>query len=159
MKYPALTLAALFIPSGAMAFSPLDPNTFENLTSLVGHSSTWENQSGSTMTITVEADGTVTGQYINRAKGTGCQNSPYSLVGRVNGDFIGFSVAWINGSENCNSVTSWTGEAQQNDAPNSPIQIKTVWNLAYSLGGQLKIQPGEDTFTLLRMKAGAFLGE
>lgn len=142
MKHSLLALPiALLISSEALAFEASD---FVDLSSLTSTSSTWENQSGSTMTIVVDSTGNVSGQYINRTTGTGCQNSPYPISGRVTGDFIAFSVAWENSTENCNSATGWAGYAQ---ATNSTIEIITNWNLAYQSPSSPMIEQGSDTFT------------
>ncbi|WP_113442753.1 avidin/streptavidin family protein [Rhizobium cremeum] len=139
----------LSLSTAALAFSEFDATSFKDFSSLVSTSTTWQNQSGSTMTITVDSNDQVSGQYINRASGTGCQNSPYPISGRVNGNFIAFAVAWDNGTENCNSVTGWAGYAQ---ASGSTIEIVTQWNLAYQGGGGPAIEQGKDLFTYVPAK-------
>ncbi|MBP1852531.1 avidin/streptavidin family protein [Rhizobium halophytocola] len=140
-----LTLGSwLLVTASALAFSDFEPGSFKGFDSLVSTATNWQNQSGSTMTITVDGAGNVTGQYINRAANTGCMNSPYQISGRVNGNFISFSVAWSNGAENCNSVTGWTGFAKMNS---NSLQIVTDWNLAYQSPSVPTIQKGSDTFT------------
>ncbi len=143
-RYLGLAAIAVSLAGAAAAFSPVDPAAFKDFSSLVSTSSTWTNQSGSTMTISIDGNDNVTGQYINRAQGTGCQNSPYPIAGRVTGNFIAFSVAWTNGTQNCNSVTGWAGYAQ---ASGSTIAIVTQWNLAYQGSGAPAIEQGADTFT------------
>ncbi|MTI00050.1 hypothetical protein E1297_29025 [Roseibium sp. RKSG952] len=138
----------------ASAFSPFEAESFQNFSSLVGTSSTWVNQSGSSMTISVSRTADVTGQYINRAAGTGCQNTPYQIAGRVDGDFIAFTVAWNNGTENCNSVTGWAGYAQ---ASSGNIEIVTNWNLAYQGPSGPAIQQGNDTFIYQPQKTGSLV--
>lgn len=140
----------------AAAFSPFDAADFTDFSSLTGTSSTWVNQSGSTMTITVSPSAEVTGQYINRAAGTGCQNSPYQISGRVNGNFISFSVAWNNGTANCNSVTGWSGYARSSA---SDLQIVTDWNLAYQGSSGPAIEAGSDTFTYQSQTTSSFLSQ
>ncbi|MCJ7993567.1 hypothetical protein J5N58_02950 [Rhizobium cremeum] len=139
----------LSLSTAALAFSEFDATSFKDFSSLVSTSTTWQNQSGSTMTITVDSNDQVSGQYINRASGTGCQNSPYPISGRVDGNFIAFAVAWDNGTENCNSVTGWAGYAQ---ASGSTIEIVTQWNLAYQGGGGPAIEQGKDLFTYVPAK-------
>ncbi len=139
----------LSLSTAALAFSEFDATSFKDFSSLVSTSTTWQNQSGSTMTITVDSNDQVSGQYINRASGTGCQNSPYPISGRVDGNFIAFAVAWDNGTENCNSVTGWAGYAQ---ASGSTIEIVTQWNLAYQGGGGPAIEQGNDLFTYVPAK-------
>lgn len=139
----------LSLSTAALAFSEFDATSFKDFSSLVSTSTTWQNQSGSTMTITVDSNDQVSGQYINRASGTGCQNSPYPISGRVDGNFIAFAVAWDNGTENCNSVTGWAGYAQ---ASGSTIEIVTQWNLAYQGGSGPAIEQGKDLFTYVPAK-------
>ncbi len=135
----------LFFSTTAMAFTSFKAENFKDFGSLAGTSTTWVNELGSIMTIDVGSDGSVSGTYVNNAQGTGCQGTPYVLSGRITGNTIAFSVAWSNGTANCNSVTGWAGYAQV--AANNTIQIVTQWNLAYitSTGGQ--IQNGADLFT------------
>jgi hypothetical protein len=138
----AALVAVLSCSVSAPSFA-FDASNFKDFSSVTSASSTWKNQSGSTMLIAIDTFGNVTGQYINRAQGTGCQNSPYPLVGRVTGDFIAVSVAWNNSTENCNSVTGWTGYAQ---VSGSNVEIVTNWNLAYQSASGGKIEQGKDTF-------------
>lgn len=105
---------------------------------------TWVNQSGSIMTISVNSKGAVSGQYINRAAGTKCQGTPYKISGWALNNFISFSVRWDNAHENCNSITGWTGYATADSS--GKINIKTKWNLVYQSASGSQIQPGEDTF-------------
>jgi len=54
--------------------------------------SAWTNQSGSTLYIdSVSNDGQITGTYINRAQGYGCQNISYAVTGWVYGTAITFT--------------------------------------------------------------------
>lgn len=139
MKRALIVFGIVFaLASAADAFQP---ENFKGFSSLA--SSTWKNQRGSTMTINVDSFGNVTGQYINEAPDTGCHGSPYPLVGRTTGNFIAFSVAWNNATENCNSTTGWAGYAQANGGN---IEIITNWNLAYQ-GTSPTIEQGSDTFT------------
>ncbi|MET0942690.1 MAG: avidin/streptavidin family protein [Mesorhizobium sp.] len=126
--------------STALAFQA---GEFVDFSSLTSASSTWQNQSGSTMMISIDSFGNVSGQYINRAAGTGCQGSPYLLAGRITGNFISFSVAWNNATENCNSVTGWAGYASVNG---NKLEIITDWNLAYQGASSPMIEQGSDTF-------------
>ncbi len=127
-----------------LSANAFDPANFQGFGTLATTSTSWQNQSGSTMTINIDTSGNVTGHYINRASGTGCQGTPYVLNGRVNGNFIAFSVAWSNATANCNSVTGWAGYAQ---AVGSNVEIVTNWNLAYQGGSGSQIGQGSDTFT------------
>jgi hypothetical protein len=127
--------------STALAF---EAGEFVDFSSLASASSTWKNQYGSTMMISIDSFGNVTGYYINQAAGTGCQGSPYLLAGRITGSFISFSVAWNNATENCNSVTGWAGYATVNG---NKLEIITDWNLAYQGASSPMIEQGSDTFT------------
>jgi hypothetical protein len=136
----AVAALVFAVATSALAF---DASNFKDFSSIASASSSWQNQSGSTMIIQVDSFGNVSGQYVNRAQGTGCQNSPYPLTGRVNGTFIAFSVGWNNSTENCNSATGWTGYAQVNG---NNTEIVTSWNLAYEGGSGPAIEQGQDTF-------------
>jgi len=83
----------------------------------------WTNQSGSTLYIdSVSPSGQISGQYINRALGFACQNTPYPVTGWAYGTAITFTVNWVNATESCNSVTAWTGYYYQG-------AITTLWQL------------------------------
>ncbi|MFP6756808.1 MAG: avidin/streptavidin family protein [Alphaproteobacteria bacterium] len=111
----------------------------------------WTNQSGSVASLTFTASsqpGTyvMSGYYVNNVAGYGCQGTPYPLSGiyYVNTQTISFSVAWSNSSEDCQSVTGWTGYF---DVSQSPMTMTTNWNLAYSTGSGQAIAQGKDVFT------------
>lgn len=134
----AATIAMIMTPAIAIC----DEAGIAESSSLAGMSG-WTNQSGSTMSISVDPSGQVNGTYINRASGYGCQNTPYPVTGWIVGTSISFTVRWDNQYENCNSVTGWTGF--YNTATG---QIDTLWNLAVSGStnpGQ--IISGSDTFS------------
>jgi len=114
------------------------------LSSMVGPTK-WVNQVGSVATLYFDTNtGTVTGTYVNNAPGFQCQGTPYPLSGWILSDFISFSVTWINGAQNCNSVTGWTGYAFQSG---NTIKLQTNWNLAYQGANGPTIQAGQDVFT------------
>ena len=74
--------------------------------------SAWTNQRGSTLYIeSITTQGLIAGNYINRAAGFHCQNSPYPVTGWVlqGTNTITFSVKWENAAENCQSQTAWIG--------------------------------------------------
>ncbi len=72
--------------------------------------SEWVNTSGSEMKITnIEADGSISGTYINRAEGFSCKDESMTLSGWIDGDLVTFSVRWKNSNVDCNSLTNWTG--------------------------------------------------
>lgn len=119
---------------------------------LSGTETAWQNETGSTMSLKVAADGSVSGTYVNRASGTGCQFSPYPIVGQVNGNFIAFVVAWDNATSNCHSITAWSGYVS---ATRPVAQITTRWNIAYQGTSQPAIAQGEDTFTQVSKQMGS----
>lgn len=88
----------------------------------------------------------LSGYYINNAPGFSCRGTPYALTGRyyVNTQTLSFNVVWTNASEDCQSVTGWTGYINLS----SPLTIQTDWNLAYvNSSGQKTIDSGSDVFT------------
>ncbi|MHA1152691.1 MAG: avidin/streptavidin family protein [Alphaproteobacteria bacterium] len=102
-------------------------------------SSVWVNELGSTMTIqTVGSDGLITGTYVTTV---GCgAGKVRPLRGWYNGGAITFTVNW----QECNSLTSWTG-----NITSSGVTIATLWQLSVSGPAQWdSIVAGADTFTL-----------
>lgn len=102
--------------------------------------SAWTNQRGSTLYIdNIGNNGQITGRYVNRAPGYGCQNIPYPVTGWVYGNAITFTVIW-RGAESCNSITAWTGFIAAG-------KMQTLWQLVVNGStntGQIK--QGADTF-------------
>lgn len=87
--------------------------------------SVWTNTRGSIFTITdINAEGYLTGTYVNKAAGFGCQNEPMAVSGRVKGNLLSFTVRWENANVDCNSITSWTGYSESD-------QIFTDWDLVF----------------------------
>ncbi len=81
----------------------------------------WINEGGSQLHLALEGN-KVTGHYITAAKRP-VQNKPYPITGWINGDLIGFVVAW----EDSHSLTSWCGRyTVEKDGREC---IKTVWHL------------------------------
>jgi len=109
--------------------------------------SAWTNQSGSTLYIdSIAPTGQITGHYINRAQGYGCQNTSYPVTGWVYGTAITFTVKWENPAESCNSVTSWTGFYYQG-------AITTLWQLVVNGSTNTsQIIQGEDIFKPVEQK-------
>ncbi|MBV1880309.1 MAG: avidin/streptavidin family protein [Pseudomonadales bacterium] len=103
--------------------------------------SAWTNQSGSTLYIdTIESNGLLTGTYINRAQGYGCQNISYPVTGWVYGTAITFNTLWQSTTESCNSITAWTGFYYQG-------AIRTLWQLTINGSTNTsQIIQGSDTF-------------
>lgn len=112
----------------------------------------WQNQSGSTFSIDTydPSSGLFSGSYINRAQGTGCQNTPYGVTGYILGNIISWSVRWQNAYQNCSSATGWTGYYANG-------VITTNWNLAYQTSGGYAIAKGTDTFTRVTQTKSKFL--
>lgn len=137
---------------GSVHISAIAQSNAERTSILNGTETAWQNETGSTMSLKVADDGSVSGTYVNRASGTGCQFSPYPIVGQVNGRFIAFVVAWDNASSNCNSITAWSGYVS---ATRPVAQITTRWNIAYKGTSQPAIAQGEDTFTQVSKQIGA----
>lgn len=101
----------------------------------------WTNQSGSTLTIeAVSPGGMITGSYVNRAAGFGCQNTAYPVTGWLNGTAITFSVTWSSSAESCNSVTGWTGSFDP-----SFTTLSTHWSIART--GSPELRTGQSVFT------------
>jgi hypothetical protein len=124
-----LVLAAVFIS---------DANAADKLQAL----SAWTNESGSTLYInSIASNGQLSGTYINRAAGWGCQNTPYPVTGWVYGTAITFTVNWQNATESCNSITAWTGFYYQG-------KINTLWQLVVNNSTSTsQIYKGADTFS------------
>jgi hypothetical protein len=104
--------------------------------------SAWTNQSGSTLYIdAVDPTGKVTGHYINRAAGYGCQNIAYPVTGWIYGSAITFTVKWQSSTESCNSITAWTGFLYNG-------KISTLWQLVINGStSTTQILQGSDVFS------------
>ncbi len=102
-------------------------------------SSEWVNELGSTMTIqSVGVDGLITGTYVT-AVGCGA-GKVRPLRGWYNKGAVTFTVNW----QECNSLTSWTG-----NVASSVTTIVTLWQLTMSgIPKWNSIIAGADTFTL-----------
>lgn len=115
------------------------PSSAQSLTA----PSAWTNQRGSTLYVdSIDPNtGKITGHYINRAAGYGCQNLAYPVTGWAYGTAITFATTWQNPSESCNSITSWTGFLNQG-------QITTLWQLVVNGSTNTsQINQGSDTFS------------
>jgi hypothetical protein len=93
---------------------------------------TWYNQLGSTMIITANPGGGLTGTY---ESAVGNAENRYVLVGRYDtagaqgsGTTLGWSVAWRNDFRNAHSTTAWSGQLFGGDSP----RITTKWLLTSS---------------------------
>lgn len=81
----------------------------------------WRNELKSTMTLKVDEDGTVCGQYASYVSDSGGPIPSYPLHGTSTNDLISFTVNW--GSE----ITSWIGHGAFDD--DGQPRILTLWQL------------------------------
>jgi hypothetical protein len=107
----------------------------------------WTNQSGSTLYIEeISPNGQFSGQYINRAQGTGCRNLPYPMTGALYGNAVTFTVKWQGAQQSCNSITSWTGFISGSEIVGE-LKISTQWQLVVNGSTNVnQIITGSDTF-------------
>ncbi|MBS0241081.1 MAG: hypothetical protein JSS20_02810 [Proteobacteria bacterium] len=140
----ALALAGM-IGGAALAEEPA-PKSAQSPGAVVsgfGVPGRWVNDRGSELAITyVEANGSFRGEYLNKAPGFGCRNSPFDVSGRIDGDHVRFVVLWKNASESCNSMTAWAGKLEG-------AKLATEWELARvdAKTGGLGIFKGSSVFT------------
>lgn len=119
----------------------LSATSFADQSTSIPAPSAWENQSGSTLQIdSIGSYGLITGTYINRASGYGCQNISYPVTGWAYGTALTFNTLWESASESCNSITAWAGFLSQG-------HISTLWNLTINGSTSAsQIIQGSDTF-------------
>jgi hypothetical protein len=131
-------ICALF----AMFVLATSPSTYADTIEKVTANSAWTNQSGSTLYIdSIGSNGQLTGTYINRAQGYGCQNISYPVTGWVYGTAITFTTIWQSTTQSCNSITAWTGFYYQGN-------IQTLWQLVINgSSARSQIVQGSDTFS------------
>ncbi|WP_433688058.1 avidin/streptavidin family protein [Micromonospora carbonacea] len=135
-KFAAVTsvccLSAVGIgSSGASAQS--DPSRGSDVAAAVQTpAGTWYNELGSSVTLTINSDGSITGAY-NSAVGDASGN--YRLAGRYDtaspagtGRALGWTVAWRNDIRDADSSTSWSGQYFSGDQE----RIVTQWLLTSS---------------------------
>ena len=115
--------------------------SYANPTTAIQVPSAWTNQSGSTLYInTIDSSGQISGSYINRATGYGCQNVAYPVTGWAYGSAITFNTLWKSVAESCNSITAWAGFLYKG-------QISTLWNVTVNGSSSTsQIIQGSDTF-------------
>lgn len=101
---------------------------------------TWTNQNGSTLTIgTIAPDGSFTGSFVSHYGGV-CLNSPYPVRGWIDGQKIAFAVRWVNASDDCEALTSWTGYL-------GPKGVVTRWVIVhFNRSGNPVLTSGTDVF-------------
>jgi saccharopepsin len=110
--------------------------------------STWHNQLGSRMVLTVNGN-QITGTY---ETSVGSAKGPYPLVGRTtsdgqSGQTLGFTVSWQNGSGNSDATTSWSGQLRFSGG-NEWIQTTWLLTTQMDLASQWKSTVvGQDFFT------------
>lgn len=86
-----------------------------------GSTTKWRNQRGSTMVLTDDGKGNLTGEYTTVVGCDQVVGKPQKLFGTTNGSAISFTVNWA-----CSSITSWTGQRVNAD------KINTLWLLSVS---------------------------
>lgn len=137
-----------FMVLSLLSFSSFSMSADGNVKSIEALSA-WTNELGSTLYIdTIGSNGLLTGTYINRAAGYGCQNISYPVTGWVYGTAITFTTIWESTTESCNSITAWTGFYYNG-------QISTLWQLVINGSTSTsQILTGSDVFkpsnTLMR---------
>lgn len=152
MRYSVYVLAAL-LATAVPKFTLADNQQADFEENMLAVASSWTNQSGSVASLSFEKSASqpnvyvVSGTYVNNATEYQCKGTPYPLSGvyYANTETVSFSVAWSNSSEDCQSVTGWTGYI---DIYSSQMKIETKWNLAYSDVSGRQIEQGSDTFTM-----------
>lgn len=85
----------------------------------------WKNDLGSTMEISVNVNGTVTGKY-KTAVGQPDNFEEFDLIGYASGDLISFTANFGK----YGSITSWTG---QHTIKNENEVIFTMWHMAVNV--------------------------
>lgn len=107
-------------------------------------SGTWENELGSTMTITTvdPNSGQLSGYYVTAVAAPGCSavgiQQPLTGWYSVTSSAITFAVNWL--APGCNSVASWSGRYNA-----STQKIDTIWTLTGKAGWS-DMNIGTDTF-------------
>jgi len=148
------TALAFFVTAALMIVGPAHSQPSDLDERLNDQTAYWTNQSGSTMTLAFDCNGsqvavcTVSGSYVNNVTGYRCKGTSYPITGVYYSKTgtISWSVAWSNSYQDCASVTGWTGYLDPFSP--GPLKLVTNWNLAYSTGrGVLAIMQGKDTFT------------
>jgi hypothetical protein len=101
---------------------------------------TWTNQHGSTLTIAAIApDGSFAGSFVSHSGGE-CLNSAYPVRGWIDGQKIAFAVRWVNASDDCEALTSWTGYL-------GPKGVVARWVIVhFNRSGKPTLSSGTDVF-------------
>ncbi|MGW1074422.1 avidin/streptavidin family protein [Streptomyces sp. NPDC002537] len=122
----ALLLSAVTVSASASADSGDATAPQRSTTGITG---TWYNELGSTMIVTANADGGLTGTY---ESAVGNAQNRYVLTGRYDdaasdsgGTALGWTVGWHNEYRNAHSATTWSGQYFGGDK----ARISTQWLL------------------------------
>ena len=131
---PSALRFVLPIAAGLAAIAPAaNAQTFQP-------NATWTSQRGSSLTIrTIAPDGSFTGTFVSHTGGA-CQNEPFRATGWIEGQKIAFAVRWVNGVENCEAITSWTGYLSRRG-------IEARWVIVhFGRSGSPVLESGMDVF-------------
>jgi hypothetical protein len=101
----------------------LKPYSVSGKSAVLGLQGVWQNELGSTMTIT-SFDGTTFGGTYSSAVSDGQGPVSGTLAGTLSGDAVGFTVNW---APTFSSVTSWSGLLL---ADGDTLVIYSLWHLA-----------------------------
>ncbi len=101
----------------------LKPYSVSGKPAVPGLQGVWQNELGSTMTIT-SFDGTIFGGTYSSAVSSGKGPVSGTLAGTLSGDAIGFTVNW---APTYSSVTSWSGLLLTDG---DTLVIYSLWHLA-----------------------------
>ncbi|MFZ0769992.1 MAG: avidin/streptavidin family protein [Candidatus Sulfotelmatobacter sp.] len=117
----------------------------------------WYNELGSTMVISGVNNGQITGTYATAVSATACAQGTFVLTGRTDtdngGEGIGFVVSWQNAKSRCESVTAWSGQAQNIGGEDC---IVALWLLTVESAPDqdwYATHVGQDVFTRLQPSA------
>lgn len=139
-------LAALSVPLSAWAQAPEAKASAQIAATALTAPSHWRNDRGSELKIlSLDAQGRFKGEYLNKAPGFGCRDTPFDVTGGITGDEVRFLVLWKNATESCNSMTVWRGRL-------SGDTLATEWELARTdeKTGGIAILRGSSTFSIVR---------
>lgn len=142
-----ILLSAVAIPNIALS----ETTALNTEMTVLSSTTKWTNSSGSTMVLALSPAAAqpyvfnVSGHYVNKATGFGCQGTSFPLSGVYysNTQVISFSVAWSNSSQDCQSVTGWTGYF---DFLKPTPELIADWNLAFKTANGKTIMQGNDVF-------------
>ena len=146
----------IYVFSFLLIFSPhlaiAESQQFDAESKLLSTTSSWMNQRGSVANLSFAPSPgqphtyIVSGTFVNNAAGYNCIGTPYPISGfyYTEAKVISFTVAWSNATEDCRSITGWTGYF---DYSLNPARLETDWNLAYSGSTGPQILQGKDIFT------------